>query len=100
MLSLAAGEYEAQFMHLLPCPFSKPMRNRRPHRLLFRVTCEGLRLLAILIAGFICACLFLAPFGNPVQIEGLIRTAIPFFLKLTACLLSLTAIAGIFESLE
>ena len=76
------------------------MRNRRSHRLLFRVTCEGLRLLAILIAGFICACLFLAPFGNAGQIASLVATAMPFFLKLAACLLSLTAIAGIFESLE
>ncbi|MEL6381277.1 MAG: hypothetical protein AAFQ89_02150 [Cyanobacteria bacterium J06626_18] len=76
------------------------MRKRQPHRLLLRVTFEGLRLLAILIAGFICACLFLAPFGNSAQIEELVRAAIPFFLKLAACLLSLTAIASIFESLE
>lgn len=76
------------------------MRNRHPHNLLFRVTCEGLRLLAILIAGFICACLFLAPFGAAEQVEVLISTAMPFFLKLAACLLSLMAIAGIFESLK
>ncbi|MEO0986432.1 MAG: hypothetical protein AAFY20_12880 [Cyanobacteria bacterium J06639_14] len=76
------------------------MKNRQPHSLLFRVTSEGLRLLAILVAGFICACLFLAPFGTAEQVEVIVRTAMPFFLKLAGCLLSLIAIAGIFESLK
>ncbi len=76
------------------------MRRRQSHNLLFRVACQGLRLLAILVAGFICACLFLGPFGTAAQVELLIRAAIPFFWQLTACLLSLVAIAGIFESLE
>lgn len=75
---------------------------RRPHRhnLLFRVTCEGFKLLAIMVAGFICACLFLAPFGAFEQAEKLVQVALPFFLRLTVCLFSLVAIADLFESLE
>ena len=75
---------------------------RRPHRhnLLFRAACEGLKLLAIMVAGFISACLFLAPFGAVDQAETLIRVAMPFFFRLTVSLASLIAIAGLFESLK
>lgn len=75
---------------------------RRPHRhnLLFRAACEGLKLLAIMVAGFICACLFLAPFGAFEQAERLLQVAMPFFFRLTICLFSLIVIAGLLESLE
>lgn len=75
---------------------------RRPHRhnLLFRAACEGFKLLALMVAGFISACLFLAPFGAFEQAEALVRAALPFFFRLTVSLLSLVAIAGLFESLE
>jgi len=75
---------------------------RRPHRhnFLFRATCEALKLLALMIAGFVSACLFLAPFGAFDQAEALIRVAMPFFFRLAVSLLSLIAIAGLFEALE
>mgnify|MGYP005838765149 CR=1 FL=1 len=70
------------------------------HTLLFRMACDGLKLLALLLAGFICACLFLLPFGAGPQATVLVETVMPFFAKLTVSLLSLLAIAVIFESLE
>ena len=75
---------------------------RRPHRhnLLFRAACEGLKLLALMLAGFISACLFLAPFGAFEQAEAIIQVALPFFFRLTVSLLSLIAISGLFEALE
>ena len=75
---------------------------RRPHRhnLLFRAACEGFKLLAIMLAGFICACLFLAPFGGFAQAEQLILAALPFFFRLTVCIFSMVAIAGLVEALE
>jgi hypothetical protein len=76
------------------------MRRHNRHNLLFRAACEGLKLLAIMLAGFICACLFLAPFGAFEQAERLIRVAMPFFFRLTVSLFSLIAIAALFESLE
>lgn len=76
------------------------MRRPQRHNLLFHAACQGLKLLAILIAGFISACLFLAPFGTLFQVEAVIRVAMPFFFRLMVCLLSLIAIAGIYESLE
>jgi hypothetical protein len=83
-----------------PFYFLTHMRKPHRHNVLFRAACEGLKLLAILLAGFICACLFLAPFGAFEQAEKLIFAATPFFLRLTVCLLSLMAIAGLIESLE
>ena len=53
-----------------------------------------------MFAGFICACLFLAPFGPAVQVAVLVQTAMPFFVRLTASLISLMIIAGLLESLE
>ncbi|MDB9528456.1 hypothetical protein PN498_20865 [Oscillatoria sp. CS-180] len=75
---------------------------RRPHRhnFLFRIACEGLKLLAILVMCFICACLFLAPFGALVQVEAVIDVVVPFFLRLAICLLGMLVLAGLFESLE
>jgi len=76
------------------------MQGRQRHSLLFRVACDGLKLLAILIAGLISACLFLSPFGMADQVVDILRVALPFFFRLAVCLLSLIAIAGLFESLE
>ncbi|MEL6398927.1 MAG: hypothetical protein AAFO87_08970 [Cyanobacteria bacterium J06607_6] len=76
------------------------MRKPHRHNLLFRAACEGFKLLAIMVAGFISACLFLAPFGAAEQAETLIRVAIPFFSRLAVSLTSLIAIAGLFESLK
>jgi hypothetical protein len=76
------------------------MQRRQRHNVLFRVACDGLKLLAILLAGFISACLFLAPFGATGQVTELMKVALPFFFRLAVCLLSLIAIAGLFESLE
>lgn len=85
---------------LIPSLTHKKMRRPHQHTFLFRVACEGLKLLAVMLAGFISACLFLAPFGAFDQAETLLRSAMPFFFKLTVSLLSLIAIAGLFESLE
>lgn len=76
------------------------MQRRQRHNLLFRAACDGLKLLAILLAGFISACLFLSPFGAAIQIVDVMKVALPFFLRLAVCLLSLIAIAGLLESLE
>jgi hypothetical protein len=76
------------------------MRRNHRHNLLFRAACEGLKLLAIMLAGFICACLFLAPFGAFDQAERMIQVAMPFFFRLSVSLFSLIAIAALFESLE
>lgn len=76
------------------------MQRRQRHSLLFRVACDGLKLLAILLAGFIAACLFLSPFGMADQVVEVMKIALPFFLRLAVCLLSLIAIAGLLESLE
>jgi hypothetical protein len=75
------------------------MKQRKRHNLLFRVACEGLKLLAILLVAFICACLFLSLFGATQVIE-VMPMALQFFLQLAACLLSLIAIAALMESLE
>lgn len=76
------------------------MRRPHQHNFLFRAACEGFKLLALMVAGFISACLFLAPFGAFEQMTALVTAAIPFFVRLTVSLLSLIAIAGLFESLE
>ncbi|MEM6714222.1 MAG: hypothetical protein AAGD09_18805 [Cyanobacteria bacterium P01_F01_bin.56] len=76
------------------------MRRSHHHSFLFRAACEGFKLLALMFAGFICACLFLAPFGPAVQVAVLVQTAMPFFVRLTASLISLIIIAGLLESLE
>jgi hypothetical protein len=76
------------------------MRRHHRHNLLFRAACEGFKLLAIMLAGFICACLFLAPFGAFEQAERMIQVAMPFFFRLSVSLFSLIAIAALFESLE
>ncbi len=76
------------------------MRPPRRHSVLFRMACDGLRLAVLLFAGFITACLFLAPFGGVDQAEQLLLTALPFFLRLATTLLSLFMIAIIYESLN
>lgn len=76
------------------------MRYQRPqHNLLFRMACDGLRLLAILTFGFIAACLFLAPFGAMTIAQTLMARALPFLLKLASCLVCVLLIAGFIESL-
>lgn len=76
------------------------MRRPHYHNFLFRAACEGLKLVALMLAGFISACLFLAPFGALDQVEPIIQIAMPFFFRLTVSLFSLVAIAGLFEALE
>ncbi|MEM6519432.1 MAG: hypothetical protein AAF892_03760 [Cyanobacteria bacterium P01_D01_bin.71] len=76
------------------------MRRSHRHNFLFRAACEGLKLVALMLAGFISACLFLAPFGAFDQAEVLIQVAMPFFFRLIVSLFSLIAIAGLFEALE
>lgn len=76
------------------------MRQRHPHNFLFRLACDGLKILAILFTGFIAACLFLTPFGLAVEIEGVMYVALPFFFRLTICLFALISLAGFLESLE
>ncbi|MGF1460203.1 MAG: hypothetical protein ACFBSG_14400 [Leptolyngbyaceae cyanobacterium] len=75
---------------------------RRPHRhnFLFRIACEGLRLLACVIAACVCICLFLIPFGATAQAEALFQATMPFFSRLSLALLSLLMIAGLLESLD
>ena len=75
------------------------MRYPKRHSFLFRLACEGLRLTLLLFAAFIAACLVLAPFGGVAQSEELIYTALPFFTRLVVPLLSLFAIAIVYESL-
>lgn len=83
------------------CPAAYgPMKRFNRHSFLFRAACQGLRVLFVMLATFICACIFLAPFGGLVQVERVLLAAMPFFFRLTVCLLSLFAIAGLFESLE
>jgi hypothetical protein len=76
------------------------MKNVNRHSFLFRAACQGLRVLFVMLATFVCACLFLAPFGGVAQVGRLLLAAIPFFFRLTVCLLSLFAISSFFESLE
>ena len=75
---------------------------RRPHRhnALFRAACEGLKLFAFMMIGFMAVGLFLLLCGAFEQAEVLVQIAMPFFLRLLVTLVSLMAIAGLFESLE
>ncbi len=75
------------------------MKQRQPHSFLFRVAGDGLKVLAILLAAFICACLLLSLFGAGPQILVVMPVALRFFWQLTACLLALIAIAAFVESL-
>ncbi|WP_204137160.1 hypothetical protein [Halomicronema sp. CCY15110] len=75
------------------------MRQPQRHNLLFRAACEGLKLLAYGMAGFISVCLFWALFGTVEQTEAMVRVVMPVFLRLTVGLMSLFAIAGLIESL-
>jgi uncharacterized membrane protein SpoIIM required for sporulation len=76
------------------------MRQPQRHNLLFRAACEGLKLLALIVAGFISICLLWAVFGTVEQTEALMRVVMPVFFRLTVGLMSLFAIAGLIESLE
>ncbi|MEM6838718.1 MAG: hypothetical protein AAF609_17915 [Cyanobacteria bacterium P01_C01_bin.120] len=76
------------------------MRQSHHHNFLFRAACEGVKLVALMLAGFMSACLFLAPFGAFDQAGALVQIAMPFFLRLMIALSSLIAIAGLFEALE
>ncbi len=75
---------------------------RRPHRhnFLFRAACEGLKLLAFMVAGFISVCLFLAAFGAFEQVEAFTQSVLLFCFRLMISLISLMVIAGLLESLE
>jgi hypothetical protein len=76
------------------------MRRPQRHNLLFRAACEGLKLLAFMVVGFVSICLFWASFGSVEQAATLMQIAIPFFLRLTIALVSLFAMAGLIESLD
>lgn len=75
---------------------------RRPHRhnFLFRAACEGLKLFALMVMSFMTIGLFLLLCDAFDEAEALVQVAIPFFFRLLVALISLLAIAGLFESLE
>ena len=75
------------------------MKHANHHNLLFRIACDALKLLAIITFGFMAACLFLFPFGAAALAQPLVAAAMPFFLKLAVCILSVIAIAGLLESI-
>ena len=75
------------------------MRQPQRHNLLFRATCEGLKVVAFMLAGFISVCLFWALLSTGEQPEALVRVVMPMFVRLTVALMSLFAIAGFIESL-
>ncbi len=75
------------------------MRQPQRHNLLFRATCEGLKLVAFMLAGFVSVCLFWALLGSAEQTETLVRVVMPVFMRLTVALMSLFAISGLIEAL-